>query len=221
MAGCVLAARLSEEPERTVCLVEAGPDYGSYSEGRWPPEPRKAGVRARSRTCSSRIHAEASRCARPTRGFPPPSTTASSPTRTTSIASRAALRSSARSPRRRAPDTSSAPAITSPSTPIFDARYGASSIPRARARSEPSSTRVAQSLASAGFSSRTPRSCRRSLARTRTSARSPSPNALPTGFASDSIPAPLTHAQVAGREHASGRVALRARSGRRRAAPRR
>ena len=37
-AGCVLAARLSEDPERTVCLVEAGPDYGLLAEGRWPAD---------------------------------------------------------------------------------------------------------------------------------------------------------------------------------------
>jgi choline dehydrogenase len=35
-AGCVLAARLSENPDRAVCLVEAGPDYGPYAGGRWP-----------------------------------------------------------------------------------------------------------------------------------------------------------------------------------------
>lgn len=36
-AGCVLAARLSEGGLR-VCLVEAGPDYGPYAEGRWPED---------------------------------------------------------------------------------------------------------------------------------------------------------------------------------------
>ena len=36
-AGCVLAARLSESG-RQICLVEAGPDYGPYAEGRWPEE---------------------------------------------------------------------------------------------------------------------------------------------------------------------------------------
>jgi choline dehydrogenase len=37
-AGCVLAARLSEDSERSVCLVEAGPDYGPYAAGSWPQE---------------------------------------------------------------------------------------------------------------------------------------------------------------------------------------
>ena len=37
-AGCVLAARLSENPDRAVCLVEAGPDYGPYVDGRWPAD---------------------------------------------------------------------------------------------------------------------------------------------------------------------------------------
>jgi choline dehydrogenase len=37
-AGCVLAARLSENEDRSVCLVEAGPDFGPLSDGRWPPE---------------------------------------------------------------------------------------------------------------------------------------------------------------------------------------
>jgi choline dehydrogenase len=35
-AGCVLAARLTEDGERRVCLVEAGPDYGHRSQARWP-----------------------------------------------------------------------------------------------------------------------------------------------------------------------------------------
>ena len=71
-------------------------------------------------------------------------------------------------PSRRAPDASSAPAITTRSTPIFGARSGASSTPPAPVRSERSSTRKAQCWASTGFTSRTPRSCRRSRAQTRT-----------------------------------------------------
>ncbi len=34
----MLAARLSEDPGRSVCLLEAGPDYGPYDAGGWPED---------------------------------------------------------------------------------------------------------------------------------------------------------------------------------------
>ena len=37
-AGCVIAARLSEDADCSVCLVEAGPDYGSLAGGGWPAD---------------------------------------------------------------------------------------------------------------------------------------------------------------------------------------
>jgi choline dehydrogenase len=37
-AGCVAAARLSEDEQRRVCLLEGGTDYGAHDAGRWPPD---------------------------------------------------------------------------------------------------------------------------------------------------------------------------------------
>jgi choline dehydrogenase len=37
-AGCVVAARVSRHSDRQVCLVEAGPDYGPLTSGRWPAD---------------------------------------------------------------------------------------------------------------------------------------------------------------------------------------
>jgi choline dehydrogenase len=42
-SGCVLAARLSENSDRRICLLEAGPDYGPLVDGHWPQDLLHAG----------------------------------------------------------------------------------------------------------------------------------------------------------------------------------
>ena len=37
-SGCVVAGRLAAETDASVVLVEAGPDYGARSSGRWPAD---------------------------------------------------------------------------------------------------------------------------------------------------------------------------------------
>jgi choline dehydrogenase len=43
-AGAAVAGLLAEHSDQTVLLLEAGPDYGPFAEGRWPPELLDAGT---------------------------------------------------------------------------------------------------------------------------------------------------------------------------------
>ena len=43
-AGAAVAGLLAENSAQTVLLLEAGPDYGSFAEGRWPAELLEAGA---------------------------------------------------------------------------------------------------------------------------------------------------------------------------------
>ncbi len=41
-AGCIVAARLTENNTYSVLLIEAGPDYGGVSENKFPPAVRNS-----------------------------------------------------------------------------------------------------------------------------------------------------------------------------------
>jgi choline dehydrogenase len=43
-AGAAVAGLLAENSDQTVLLLEAGPDYGSFADGRWPAELIDAGA---------------------------------------------------------------------------------------------------------------------------------------------------------------------------------
>ena len=74
-ASCALAGRLSENPDRTVCLVEAGPDYGhllgrpagrrTSSTARWLALARTSGRQATRATARRRARGS-SAATRPT-----------------------------------------------------------------------------------------------------------------------------------------------------------
>ena len=42
-AGAAVAGLLAENSDQTVLLLEAGPDYGPFADGRWPAELIDAG----------------------------------------------------------------------------------------------------------------------------------------------------------------------------------
>src|SRR5258708_39088339 len=43
-AGAAIAGLLAEHSDQSVLLIEAGPDYGPFTAGRWPPELTDAGA---------------------------------------------------------------------------------------------------------------------------------------------------------------------------------
>ncbi len=57
-AGCAAAAVLSREYNLSVCLLEAGPDYGPFSAGRWPSELLDARYRPSTHDWGLRVQRE-------------------------------------------------------------------------------------------------------------------------------------------------------------------